>query len=69
MPLTDITDILLVPLTHNLEGQVYAYNNILTNALTEVLTDLCARKSMVALFVAIVITKLFSTYGDSSDTI
>ena len=60
MPLTDIADILLVPLTHNLEGQVYAYNNILLDALTDVLTDLlvCARKSMVALhvFLAVVIT-------------
>ena len=40
MPLPDITGILLVPLTHNLEGHVYAYNNILPYALTDVLTDL-----------------------------
>ena len=40
MPLTDIADILLVPLTHNLEGQVYAYNNILNMNLALLLDQL-----------------------------
>ena len=52
-----MTDV-LVPLTDNPEGQVYAYNNRLTDALTNVLKDLCARDSMVALLLATVIIKL-----------